>query len=71
MGHRVTALAGELRSRVLHRDEELLVLDKPPGLAVQGGRTIDVSLDAALPLLRYGSSEAPRRAHPRVDGGAG
>ena len=62
MGHQVAALAGELRGRVLLRDEELLVLDKPPGLAVQGGHNIDVSLDAALPLLQFGSPETPRRA---------
>ncbi len=29
------ALAAELRGRVLFRDEALLVLDKPPGLAAQ------------------------------------
>ena len=58
----MAALAGELRARVLYRDEELLVLDKPAGLAVQGGHNIDVSLDAALPLLRFGSAETPRRA---------
>jgi 23S rRNA-/tRNA-specific pseudouridylate synthase len=34
-GHRVRALAAELRGRVLFRDEALLVLDKPPGLAAQ------------------------------------
>ena len=69
-GHQVAALAGELRTRVLYRDEELLVLDKPAGLAVQGGHNIDVSLDAALPLLRFGVPETPRRAASRSDDGA-
>jgi len=37
--HRVRALAAELRERVLFRDEALLVLDKPPGLAAQVSST--------------------------------
>lgn len=61
-GHQARALAEALRGRVLYRDEELLVLDKPPGLAVQGGPGVDVSLDAALPLLRLGAASTPRRA---------
>ncbi|KAK9836186.1 hypothetical protein WJX81_007549 [Elliptochloris bilobata] len=64
--YRVSALAAELRARVLYRDEELLVLDKPPGLASQGGLGVDVSLDAALPLLCFGSDEMPRLVH-RLD----
>lgn len=59
------ALAEALRGRVLFRNEELLVLDKPPGLASQGGSGVDLSLDAALPLLQFGASEVPRRA-PRA-----
>ena len=34
---RLRAAAEALRTRVLHLDQELLVLDKPAGLAVQGG----------------------------------
>lgn len=34
---RLRAAAEALRSRMLHLDPELLVLDKPAGLAVQGG----------------------------------
>ena len=34
---RLRAAAAALQTRVLHLDEGLLVIDKPAGLAVQGG----------------------------------
>lgn len=53
-------LAEHMQRRVLHLDAELLVLDKPAGLPVQGGDRIHVSLDSLLPHLRFGSAETPR-----------
>jgi 23S rRNA pseudouridine955/2504/2580 synthase len=51
----------DLRSRVLYRDAELLVMDKPAGLPVQGGSSIPVSLDKlAEQELRFGIVEKPR-----------
>ncbi len=41
-----------LRDRVLHEDEDLLVLDKPAGLAVHGGSGVSVGLIEALRGLR-------------------
>lgn len=56
----------ELEGRVLHRDDLVLVLDKPAGLAVQGGTNTDKHLDGMLDLLRFGAAERPRLVH-RLD----
>jgi 23S rRNA pseudouridine955/2504/2580 synthase len=58
--------AEDLRRRVLCRDNEIIVLDKPAGLAVQGGTRTQKHLDGMLDALRYGSSERPRLVH-RLD----
>jgi tRNA pseudouridine32 synthase/23S rRNA pseudouridine746 synthase len=58
--------AAELCQRVLYRDEDLLVLDKPPGLAVHGGPKGGVTLDHFLEDLRFGAIEKPQLAH-RLD----
>lgn len=52
----------DLRRRVLYMDEEVLVLDKPAGLPVQGGDGICTSLDRiAAEELCFGSTQAPRQ----------
>jgi 23S rRNA pseudouridine955/2504/2580 synthase len=51
---------------VLYRDDQLLVLNKPFGLAVQGGPGIKRHLDGMLDYLRFGSSDRPRLVH-RLD----
>jgi 23S rRNA pseudouridine955/2504/2580 synthase len=58
--------AAELRRRVLYRDDEVIVLDKPAGLAVQGGTRTLKHLDGMLDALRFGSAERPRLTH-RLD----
>ncbi len=58
--------AAMLTSRVLYRDEELLAIDKPAGLAVQGGTGIRRHLDMMLNGLRFGAPERPRLVH-RLD----
>jgi 23S rRNA pseudouridine955/2504/2580 synthase len=55
-----------LRNAVAHRDDHLIVLNKPPGLPVQGGTRSERNLDAMLDALRFGSSERPRLVH-RLD----
>lgn len=55
-----------LAERVLWRDEAVIVLDKPAGLAVQGGSKTTRHLDAMLDGLRFGATERPRLAH-RLD----
>lgn len=59
------AEARALEARVLHRDDHVLVIDKPPGLAVQGGSGTRHHLDAMLDALRFGG-ERPRLVH-RLD----
>ena len=51
---------------VLYRDDQLLVLDKPFGLPVQGGPGIRHHLDAMLDHLRFDSPHRPRLVH-RLD----
>lgn len=56
----------DIAARVLHRDGMMLVINKPPGLAVhkgpKGGETLADHLDA----LRFGLPNAPELAH-RLD----
>jgi len=55
-----------LRDAVLHRDDALILLNKPPGLAVQGGSGTERHLDGLLNALRFSSDERPRLVH-RLD----
>jgi 23S rRNA pseudouridine955/2504/2580 synthase len=55
-----------LQAAVLHRDEVVIVLNKPPGLAVQGGTATERHLDGLLDGLRFGAAERPRLVH-RLD----
>lgn len=59
-------LVKDLLSRVLYRDDDVIVLNKPFGLAVQGGTGTTQHLDGALDALRFGSKERPRLVH-RLD----
>jgi 23S rRNA pseudouridine955/2504/2580 synthase len=54
-----------LRSRILFEDQALLVLDKPAGLAVQGGTGTRRHIDGMLQALAAGG-ERPRLVH-RLD----
>ena len=58
--------AAFIRSRVLYRDDHVIALDKPPGLAVQGGTGTRRHIDAMLEALRFGAPETPRLVH-RLD----
>ena len=55
-----------LAAMVIHRDDDVLALNKPPGLAVQGGSGIKQHLDAMLDGLRFDLPERPRLVH-RLD----
>jgi len=54
-----------LAARVLYKDDDVIVIDKPAGLAVQGGTGTHRHLDAMLDALRFGG-ERPRLVH-RLD----
>ena len=59
-------LAQELRGRVLYQDDEILAIDKPSGLAVQGGSKTNLHIDGALDGLKLGAKDRPRLVH-RLD----
>lgn len=58
--------AAAIRNLVIHRDDDVIVLNKPPGLAVQGGTGTGRHVDGMLDGLRYGLEERPRLVH-RLD----
>lgn len=55
-----------IRSLVLYRDDDVIALNKPPGLAVQGGTGTYRHIDGMLDALRFGADETPRLVH-RLD----
>jgi len=55
-----------LQKAVLYRDADVLIIDKPAGLAVQGGTGIDISVDSMLDALRFDGRERPKLVH-RLD----
>src|SRR6266851_4750044 len=57
---------GVLRQLVLYRDASAIVLNKPAGLAVQGGTKTGRHVDGLLDTLRFDSDERPRLVH-RLD----
>lgn len=58
--------AAALQARVLYKDDDVIALDKPAGLAVQGGTGTSKHLDAMLDALRFGAAERPKLVH-RLD----
>jgi 23S rRNA pseudouridine955/2504/2580 synthase len=55
-----------LRGLVIHRDDDIIAINKPPGLPVQGGTKVERHLDGMLDALRFEASERPRLVH-RLD----
>lgn len=54
------------RSMVIHRDDQAIVINKPPGLATQGGtRTIE-HVDGLLDALQFEAEGRPKLVH-RLD----
>jgi 23S rRNA pseudouridine955/2504/2580 synthase len=58
--------AVEIQGMVIHRDDHVIVLNKPPGLAVQGGSGTEKHIDGMLDGLRFGFEQRPRLVH-RLD----
>lgn len=56
----------ELQASIVYRDDDLIAINKPAGLAVQGGTGTTRHLDGMLDALRFGASERPRLVH-RLD----
>ena len=55
-----------IRGMVLYEDQDIIVLNKPPGLAVQGGTKTRRHIDGMLPALAGKNGEKPRLVH-RLD----
>ncbi|TDK43897.1 RluA family pseudouridine synthase [Antarcticimicrobium luteum] len=51
---------------VIYRDDHIIALNKPPGLAVQGGSGTTKHVDGLSEALRFGYDEKPRLVH-RLD----
>lgn len=58
--------ADEILSRILHQDQDVIVLNKPSGLPVHAGPNSPDHLELYLDALRFGWSQPPRLAH-RLD----
>ena len=55
-----------IQSAVIYRDDHIIALNKPPGLAVQGGSKQTRHVDGLAEALRFGLPEKPRLVH-RLD----
>lgn len=55
-----------MQDAMLYKDERLLVINKPAGIAVQGGSKISKSIDGLLDALIYDAETRPKLTH-RLD----
>lgn len=55
-----------IKSLVIYKDDNIIVLNKPTGLAVQGGTNTKHHIDGMLEGLCFDKDEAPRLVH-RID----
>ncbi|KAI8853960.1 pseudouridine synthase [Chytridium lagenaria] len=59
-------LAESLKKQVLYKDQHIIIINKPPGLPVQGGSKVKIHLDQIFDKLKFQSEEKPRLVH-RLD----
>ncbi len=64
--HVSRADADLIQSCVIYRDEDVIAINKPPGLPVQGGSKQRRHVDGLSEALRFGLEETPRLVH-RLD----
>ncbi len=55
-----------IQSWIFFKDKNLIVLNKPSGIAVQGGTKIKINIDILLDYLKFKNIERPRLIH-RLD----
>ena len=55
-----------MKNMVLYKDDAMFILNKPAGLAVQGGSKTTRHIDSMLDALRFDKDEKPRLVH-RLD----
>lgn len=58
--------AAMIRNCVIYRDDHIIAINKPPGLATQGGTNQTIHLDALTEALKFDRDDAPRLVH-RLD----
>ncbi len=58
--------AAFMQSLVIHRDRNAIVINKPPGLATQGGTKTDRHVDGLLDALTFDAPARPKLVH-RLD----
>jgi 23S rRNA pseudouridine955/2504/2580 synthase len=56
----------KITAAVLFRDRDIIIINKPAGLATQGGSKVKIHLDGLLPALQFDAAEPPRLVH-RLD----
>lgn len=59
-------LSSTLKDSILHMDDEVIALNKPAGVAVQGGSGTHLHIDGVLDWLKMGAKDRPRLVH-RLD----
>jgi RluA family pseudouridine synthase len=62
----VQLTGADLRARILYRDSQIIVIDKPAGIAVHAGPKSRHTLESMLNQLKLSLSQAPIPAH-RLD----
>ncbi|MEO0362223.1 MAG: pseudouridine synthase, partial [Pseudomonadota bacterium] len=60
------AAAETIRAAVVYKDDHVIALNKPPGLATQGGSGQRTHLAMLAEALKFGREDAPRLVH-RLD----
>lgn len=55
-----------INESVIFKNDDIIVINKPAGLATQGGKNIDVSVDSLLDFLKFGNEMRPKLVH-RLD----
>jgi 23S rRNA pseudouridine955/2504/2580 synthase len=56
----------QIRESVIFKDEEIIIINKPENMSVQGGVGVKVSVDALLDHLKFDYEERPKLVH-RLD----
>ena len=51
---------------VIFKNKEIIALNKPSGIAVQGGTKVKINIDLLLDSLKLGLEERPKLVH-RID----
>ena len=59
-------LSKKVKSWVIFKDENFIAINKPSGVAVQGGTKVKISLDNLLEALKFRYSTKPKLVH-RID----